>query len=308
VFDIITNLHLKDSWVERLLKSFQGNNFPPEFIMYVYNLRDNKQITKKWKDSNSNIMNQDDIFVRNCFFGYYIQEVASAAKAEINNHLNPLWLDILPSGCNESGLLESIRKELWPREALRKAKQSVNQMNKRTKKLTSDIEIKEAIDIQTKKNLALMNLEWYPDYWLAYYLCGRPAQDLGLLSCNSGMMIKKRQIDNVSPLQKVRNMSSRNVRRHIDKITKEVNKDNTTTDEEKEEKIVNKSYEITHILQNKSITQSEAMLKINLKLNNYDQQIHLITELNLPDAEEQIRSIKEKKLNILLEQMDELSK
>ncbi len=48
----------------------------------------------------------------------------SAIKQYINNNINPLYTDILPSGKTKQQLLNAMRKTLWFTECVTKAKRS----------------------------------------------------------------------------------------------------------------------------------------------------------------------------------------
>jgi hypothetical protein len=213
--DIVNNIHLKEDWVQRLLKYFEDSQLPDFFVLYFHKTKESKKPSKTWISKHNRVSSRNnDVYQNDCYFGSFIQDTASAAKSFINMNLNVLWRSELPSGQNETGLLEGIRRSLKPRDAQRRATISVRTFTSRAKVTLSSDEINTRIQQKTDEFLAAMSDDWYPSCWLSFYLCGAPAGAKSLLSCHSGKAIQQFK-DNQTAQEAIRNLVSRDVRRLV---------------------------------------------------------------------------------------------
>lgn len=129
-------------------------------------------------------------------FGEKVWKEANDFRNEINKFLNPLWNDSAKES-NKSGIasnsarLLAIRKHCWPVDCEIRAVNTVKaRLNKVTPKKsfhrgdpTCQQLVAEAIAKWTRGG---MPVHWYPQYWLTFILCGKPAGTHVKLSLNSG--------------------------------------------------------------------------------------------------------------------------
>ena len=185
-FDLaIQTASKRAEFINCILAFFPHNDFDDSFKRYVIDLSNRSPgekfiKSKKLSDSDSEVQ-------KTVFFGETIRLRHKDAKKEINNFVNPLWIEPskLPSGFNRSSLLYSIRKRLWPKKAFDLAKLSVQKEFSRTNKGTN---IKFRLDrsieqVKAKITEKVFDINFYPSWWLVFIYLGRPT---GQFYCRDG--------------------------------------------------------------------------------------------------------------------------
>lgn len=143
------------------------------------------------------------------FIGKKMHGLFKDAKGCIQKYLQPKWCRALPSGWSDVSFMRMLRRSLWGGRAMELAKSSFAANKSRTTQDPSD-EPKEkgkggkaknkaaqknlltdeekalaaiaAEDMEkereeiAEKNLEGMGYDWYPDYWMAFIMFGRPAE------------------------------------------------------------------------------------------------------------------------------------
>ena len=165
--------------------------------------------------------NEEILFLH---FGNMVLRKAEEVVAEIKNRVNALWLppSRLPSGCSPSGQLTALRERFWMMEALKRARASQASFLYRNRD--------EEGTAAEKLRMRHENLErevdpaWYPEWWLTFVLCGKPAMSRGRLSLNGcigpdrddkGMFATVEQGKQHSPLKQLHAKGSRATRKAL---------------------------------------------------------------------------------------------
>jgi hypothetical protein len=75
--DIVNNIHLKEDWVQRLLKYFEDSQLPDFFVLYFHKTKESKKPSKTWISKHSRVSSRNnDVYQNDCYFGSFIQDTA----------------------------------------------------------------------------------------------------------------------------------------------------------------------------------------------------------------------------------------
>jgi len=125
------------------------------------------------------------------FNGQTIYNKGKAAMREINNRVNNLWKDPrdFPSGTTKAAVMHAIRERAWPKMAEKKSKKP-GKTNRSQNPNWGNMTLHEKREDMFHYWLEHPDNDWYPDWWLTFLLCGKPAGSEARPSLNSGHSIK----------------------------------------------------------------------------------------------------------------------
>ena len=102
-----------------------SGTWPKGFLEYVQEKQNARPTSRFKRDYQKNVGGADgDEIVQVWFQGFLIDEEADICKRYINNNINPLYTDDLPSGRTKQQLFNSIQRTLWLTECVSKARKS----------------------------------------------------------------------------------------------------------------------------------------------------------------------------------------
>ena len=227
----LEHLALKEEFTSDLLRHFPDKELPVGFNEYVQLME--AVPTVKWITS-LGIQNMPVDKQNKMKFGSIVKSHFDAAKREINNNANPLWISPskLPSGVSEYAYTYFIRQELWPQQAFAKAKNAMKtavarvkryEKTKKNKTKKGPVEVEDVRPIEERLRDYPFEPSWYPDWWLTFLFLGLPAGNKCRDSLVSGVATT------VASLSTIRECSNRANRRAIDKASAGSSRINTPT-------------------------------------------------------------------------------
>ena len=161
-----------------ILKPFPDLDWEVDFLAQVSTLQNSEPsdtFVKSHKLLEGNMSEQKRKLI---WFGSKVKTAFETARRLISVAANPLWIapEKLPSGCNVSGMLLSIRKRLWtPYRACELAKAAIWQEFKRDNKTLKEGDNKEAI-LARALTYELVD-SYFPSWWATFCYLGLPAGD-----------------------------------------------------------------------------------------------------------------------------------
>ena len=230
--------------------SLAGGAWPKGFLEYVQEKQNAKPTSRFKRDYQKNVGGADgDEIVQVWFQGFLIDEEADICKRYINNNINPLYTDDLPSGRTKQQLFNSIRRTLWLTECVTKARKSAYNKMRYDKKsgekslvLSDELTLSDAIEAAYLKmrGNSKKNLEWYPDCWITFLMLGRGCEDKKVSQLFNGGMLAKDSAQVFGPNEIIAKVGSKAARKVYYEQTNRSTRNETTTQQRptKRQKIV----------------------------------------------------------------------
>ena len=167
-----------------------GKDWPPLFAAHIEGLRKDEP-SREWSKRHASVQIVDMIPLRECYFGFKVWEAYCEVKAMVNENLNAKFVSPkdLKAGQTERDMLQKIRKQLWPANCLKRAKQSVdNGMKNKLKNggfsvvITKEKPYSRWVEEKYARLMVEIDFKWFPKEWLAFIMLGKPAKYSQLLS------------------------------------------------------------------------------------------------------------------------------
>jgi len=123
--------------------------------------------------------------------GFRIQQEANKHLKLINNRVNPLWLNTLPSGHTFASQFQDLRERVWVPVA--RARVHTNAGAYRRRNANKGLSAQELDQRHFNELIRSPDRSWFPDWWLLFSLCAKPAARFGMQrqSLNSGGAIAR---------------------------------------------------------------------------------------------------------------------
>jgi hypothetical protein len=162
------NMSTMEEHIFGVLKSFKKKKLPKVFKKFVGELK--VEPSKCWI-TRYRFDGKSPEELKRLKFGHMVRDVFEECKKCINGVANPLWIcqNDLPSKISVYAYYYFMRLQMWPAKARERAlyRSRMGKMRKLEKSKDSRPE--------SDNGVAEFDINWYPDWWLAFMFLGLPA-------------------------------------------------------------------------------------------------------------------------------------
>ena len=185
--DVLCYIEKHDQLRQRLLRYFSDQNFPVSFSEYVA-IRLQGEIRDKFLRDHKSFEAFDGEKLKKLHFGYIVWSNFLEARSNVMSSMNVYWTErnlrrAVTSGQseNKSGLLTTIRRNLYSSKLEGEVKKTLKNKKAYAKKVNKDDfqnlqnpEVKEKFVAEALQKKKIFPSDFFPKYWLCFLLFGKP--------------------------------------------------------------------------------------------------------------------------------------